>query len=282
MAHRDEDRERFDWSEDRDRDAWEREERARGGAGSYGSYDWERSRSAREWGPPERDWQREADWERAPRSERGRRRWFGHFGAPEGVGSASGYSGMRGPGWTAGGYGDPGYNTSGFPNPDYGSRTGRGETYSPSRSPMPYRDLDESYRDEDYGRAPWDRYASGRWGSGDYRIYEERERDRWEGPYTGRGPKGYQRSDERIREEVSERLMEDDRLDASNIEVRVENGEVTLTGTVDGRRMKRHAEDLAESIRGVRDIHNQLRVEPRQDRERDLSLTPEAERMNRE
>ncbi|MCZ7570135.1 MAG: BON domain-containing protein [Ardenticatenaceae bacterium] len=80
------------------------------------------------------------------------------------------------------------------------------------------------------------------------------------GPYTGVGPRGYQRSDERIREEVYKRLTHFGYLDASDIEVSVENGEVTLTGGVGSRRGKRLAEDVVESIPGVRDIHNRLRV----------------------
>ena len=79
--------------------------------------------------------------------------------------------------------------------------------------------------------------------------------------FAGRGPKGYQRSDERLREEVSDRLMADDRIDASDIEVEVHDGEVTLTGTVDGRMAKRRAEDCAEEVMGVRDVMNQLRVQ---------------------
>ena len=84
---------------------------------------------------------------------------------------------------------------------------------------------------------------------------------RWAGGFAGRGPKGYQRSDERIREEVSDRLMADDRIDASEIEVAVKDGEVTLTGTVDDRWAKRRAEDLAEQVMGVRDVMNQIRVQ---------------------
>jgi len=81
------------------------------------------------------------------------------------------------------------------------------------------------------------------------------------GPYSGRGPSNYRRSDERIKEDVCERLTYYGQLDASNIEVEVENSEVILKGTVDHRRSKRMAEDIAESVSGVRDIHNQLRVE---------------------
>lgn len=80
------------------------------------------------------------------------------------------------------------------------------------------------------------------------------------GQFAGRGPKGYQRSDERIREDVSDKLMEHPDLDASEIEVRVAKGEVTLTGSVDSRWAKRLAEDIAESCTGVRDVMNQLRV----------------------
>lgn len=80
------------------------------------------------------------------------------------------------------------------------------------------------------------------------------------GPHRGKGPAGYQRSDERIREMVCESLTEDDQIDASHIEVAVSGGEVTLSGTVDDRRAKREAEDCAFSITGVRDVQNQLRV----------------------
>jgi osmotically-inducible protein OsmY len=80
------------------------------------------------------------------------------------------------------------------------------------------------------------------------------------GPYTGRGPKGYQRSDERIREDVSEELSLAPDIDASDIEVRVTNCIVTLDGEVQTREEKRFAEDVAEAAPGVRDVHNNLRV----------------------
>ncbi len=79
-----------------------------------------------------------------------------------------------------------------------------------------------------------------------------------EGPYTGVGPRNYKRSDERICEDVSARLTEHGWIDASDIDVNVDNGEVTLTGTVDSRATKRLAEDIADSVPGVRDVHNRL------------------------
>src|SRR5262245_33897231 len=94
-------------------------------------------------------------------------------------------------------------------------------------------------------------------------FYGERNWE-WEGaqrgPHSGKGPKGYQRSDERIREEVNDALTRDGDLDASEIMVEVKDAEVTLEGTVIDRHAKRLAEDLSEDVRGVRDIHNRLRI----------------------
>lgn len=82
------------------------------------------------------------------------------------------------------------------------------------------------------------------------------------GPHKGKGPKGYQRSAERIKEDLNDLLMDDGMLDASNIEVEVENNEVILTGSVSSREEKRRAEDLAESITGVNNVENRLHVSP--------------------
>lgn len=58
---------------------------------------------------------------------------------------------------------------------------------------------------------------------------------------------------------VTERLDSDRRLDASDVEVLVRDGEVTLNGTVRHRDDKRRAEDLAE-VRDVTHVQNNLRV----------------------
>lgn len=80
------------------------------------------------------------------------------------------------------------------------------------------------------------------------------------GEHVGRGPRGWQRSDKRIREDICERMSQHGQLDASDIEVRVNNCEVTLEGNVPDRHAKRLAEELTESGSGVRDVHNQIRV----------------------
>jgi hypothetical protein len=80
------------------------------------------------------------------------------------------------------------------------------------------------------------------------------------GRFTGKGPKGYQRSDERIREDINEELARDGELDASDIDVRVQSCEVTLEGEVETREQKRLAEDLVEACPGVREVNNNLHV----------------------
>jgi osmotically-inducible protein OsmY len=82
------------------------------------------------------------------------------------------------------------------------------------------------------------------------------------GEHRGRGPKGYTRSDERIREDVCDRLTDDPRVDASEIDVAVSQGEVILSGMVDSREAKRRAEDCAERVSGVRHVQNNMRVGP--------------------
>lgn len=76
--------------------------------------------------------------------------------------------------------------------------------------------------------------------------------------HAGKGPRNFRRGDERIMEDVCEMLTRDADVDASDIEVSVKDGEVTLSGTVPDRRMKRRAEDVAERAAGVRDVHNRL------------------------
>lgn len=98
---------------------------------------------------------------------------------------------------------------------------------------------------------------------GDDDAERRRQMDRG---YKGKGPKDYQRSEDRIREDVCDRLSDDDMLDATNVQVQVTGNEVTLTGTVENRDQKRRAEDVVESISGVRNVENRIRVSPREER----------------
>jgi osmotically-inducible protein OsmY len=83
---------------------------------------------------------------------------------------------------------------------------------------------------------------------------------RMSGQHKGKGPKGYTRSDDRIKEDINDRLSDDVFVDASSIDVTVEKGEVTLTGTVSTRSEKRRSEDIAEQVSGVKNVENRLRL----------------------
>jgi len=74
------------------------------------------------------------------------------------------------------------------------------------------------------------------------------------------GPKGYKRSDERLKEDVSERLFEAYHIDSSEVTVEVQGAKVTLEGTVPSRHMKHAIEDLVDNCPGVADIDNRIRV----------------------
>lgn len=132
---------------------------------------------------------------------------------------------------------------------------GSGERSSGGRAYGDYSGSPSGYFGDDY-RSPGqglDQYGSQgsparQWGQEEY------------GANRGRGPRGYKRSDDRIREEVCDCLTDDDRLDATHIEVMVKDGEVTLSGFTTSREDKRWAESLAERISGVKEVQNGIRL----------------------
>lgn len=158
------------------------------------------------------------------------------------VGTYTGYAGQMGPT-----EGIPGWGTG----RDYDERN-----YNEHRRNYDNDSGDRKRNDRDWWDRTTDEVAS--W-FGDEDAERRRERDKQE-DYRGKGPKNYKRSEERIREDVSDRLSDHPYIDASDIEVSVTGSEVTLTGTVDSKQTKRRAEDVAESVSGVTDVHNQLRV----------------------
>ena len=78
--------------------------------------------------------------------------------------------------------------------------------------------------------------------------------------HYGKGPKGWRRSDEHLKEEVSEALYRNQSVDATDIEVSAKDGLIILSGTVDSREAKRVAERCAENVSGIEDVQNNLRV----------------------
>jgi hypothetical protein len=116
---------------------------------------------------------------------------------------------------------------------------------------------------DDSGTMPWHHSSGyGAFGYIDRNDREPTSDERLRGQHRGRGPKGYRRSDERIREDVCERLTDDPLVDASDIEITVARSEVTLSGFVDNRNARRRAEEIVEGISGVVHIQNDLRVRP--------------------
>ena len=228
---------------------------------------------------------RYAQWERDRRREQDRRRmetqadygqadYSGPGGRrPDELADDRGYRpfGSDGPIYTAsGGYGPDGqrygaYDRSEPRNPGYDrfeaeQRRRHGGDYDPDR----YTPNPRGGRGQE-ARSWWDKTQDelSAWFGDD----EARRRRHWDetraettGDHRGRGPKGYRRSDQRMQDDVSDRLTDDRYLDASEIEVAVKDGEVTLSGFVFRREDKRRAEDLAEHVSGVTHVQNNLRL----------------------
>jgi osmotically-inducible protein OsmY len=205
------------------------------------------------WGA--QDWERDRDY--------GRGRYGGDWGSAYGGGGRYGHE--------AGGYGwrDRGYD----PHRAAGHGYVGDEGYVGVPGGSFWRDdrerYAERYRGRDYHpdeRGWFDRAADevSSW-FGDDEAERRREMDeRRAGYHHGRGPRGYTRSDDRIREDVNDRLTDDPLVDASDIDVTVSKCEVTLNGTVDNRMAKRRAEDIAERVSGVRHVQNNIRVKERE------------------
>ena len=137
------------------------------------------------------------------------------------------------------------YSSGGYDQVDAGAQARGGYGYGYGYDAETYpggRDFGgRDYRDVRTGEA-----SGGDYGSADYR---------------GVGPRDYTRSDERIREDLNERLTEAYDLDASGLSVEVAGGVATLSGSVPQRWMKHRAEDLADACIGVRDVRNHIQVQ---------------------
>jgi hypothetical protein len=191
------------------------------------------------------DWNQSSDWNRSDydRPSSGAESWRDQRGTYGGLG----YGGSRS-GFGRYGEGSFGGQSSSQHGRDYGSRYG-GDF---GRSDWQNRGSDWQNRgDDDRGFIERVAEAVSSWFGSDEGQYRH---------HRGRGPKGYSRSDDRIREDVSDRLGDDWLVDATDIEVAVVNGEVTLSGSVNGREQRRRAEDIAESVSGAKHVQNNIRV----------------------
>ena len=196
--------------------------------------------------------------------EQGRERWGS---SNQGMGMMGGQGRWRheSQGWGGQGQwqgnqgwrGNQGYGSQGLGGYDrYGGYGGQGYGQGSQMGQMGQGYGQQSWGNQGYGQSHqgW----GGQQGYGQSHFGGERsQRRQW------RAPKGYTRSDERIREEVCDRLgME---FDASEIEVKVAEGEVTLSGSIHDRGEKYRIEELVEGLGGVKNVHNLLQVKREQE-----------------
>lgn len=147
---------------------------------------------------------------------------------------------------------------------DYGYGRGGGPDYQPNYHGGQFRHSSPGGFGQAQGSSAWRNYGvdedSGDFRSGGWNApYGEGRRYPGPGPHRGKGPKGYRRSDDRLREMLCERLRDDPNIDATDVSVNVESGRVVFEGTVDSRHTKHLIEDVADQF-GVDDVQNNLRV----------------------
>lgn len=179
---------------------------------------------------------------------------FGSYGRGSGYGEGSGYT-------------RPGRQEEG-PGRQwrFGARGRLGGGYRPTHGGPEYPDEGEmsGYRSPEASAQPYEYPGHYRFGQYGYGYGHGARAPRG---YRGVGPRSYVRSDERIAEDLNERLTDDEDLDAGDINVRVSDGKVTLEGSVGNRWMKHRAEDIADSCAGVKEVENRVVVRTMQEAE---------------
>jgi osmotically-inducible protein OsmY len=205
-----------------------------------------------------RAWDEEARWRERMRSNP----WERHDGfatGPQGWQGDWNRGPSHGPQGGYGGYGQGSFGQGNFGRSGARGASSGGGTYGGHDWNRDYtRDWDRDYRGDGIRRSISTRGQD----EGDFgdQLRHAGQQVLGQVKRVFRGPRGYKRSDDRVREDVNDRLAQQYELDPSDIEVRVENGEVTLTGSVRSRHEKFRAEEIADDVSGVSDVHNQLRV----------------------
>jgi len=110
-----------------------------------------------------------------------------------------------------------------------------------------------------YGDVTWPNSEPEPWPSAP-RAHEagQAQPDACRGRYVGCGPRGYRRSDARIAEDLNEALTWHPDIDASEVEVAVREGAVTLTGLVYDPQTRRLIVELALQTAGVSELDDQM------------------------
>ncbi|WP_347356682.1 BON domain-containing protein [Bdellovibrio sp.] len=76
--------------------------------------------------------------------------------------------------------------------------------------------------------------------------------------FVSTSSKDEEKSDRLIENELHDKLNLEIEINTADVEVMVVNGEVTLRGEVQSRKMKRFIEEQVARCAGVKDIHNDL------------------------
>jgi hypothetical protein len=118
----------------------------------------------------------------------------------------------------------------------------------------------DDIKDEDIGNYGRGGYYGNTYDQEAYNQDIKRSQENIKDNFRGKGPRSYQRSDNRIFEDVNDRLSDDPYIDATDIEVTVNNGTVMLKGTIESIDLKWRAEDIAETVSGVKNVENLLRT----------------------
>jgi len=184
----------------------------------------------------------------------------------EGEGFEGGGYSRSGDGWSSSrsGNGGAGYSGQGWSGM---GRSERGDRDREGYSQRGYGGSSGGFGSQ-YGSRPY-------WSSGTQYESDYSERGSQRSSFAGRAPKGYKRSDERIREDVCDRLTESD-IDCEDVQVSVKDGEVTLSGSSQSGESRRALERIAERVHGVKDVINQVRTRRDSERSDDgkKTLTP--------
>jgi osmotically-inducible protein OsmY len=94
----------------------------------------------------------------------------------------------------------------------------------------------------------------------EYRNYGEGQ-DNWTtGRTMGRVGEGDNGTDERIREDICDRLMQLGPVDCTAVDVSVAAGVVTLGGTLPTADFRQRVLDVVTSIAGVQSVNDKLKV----------------------
>lgn len=214
------------------------------------------------------------------RGSRQQRQQFGdsQYGSKQRGGASSGGSQSS----TSGGpeYGDP-YGRNQW---RYGQEQSYGQGQSGANAGQQYS---SGQNRADTGQQSGGRYSGG--STGRWSSYDQGSEQQFSGgagsaaqrqgqSFRGYGPQNYTRSDERLTEEINDRLTNDHDTDARQIEVKVSKGVVTLTGRVSERMMKYRAEEIAEEIPGVKEVDNQIKVTAKTENQQERSNSAQSER----